>query len=762
MKGNWIFLALVALCGCSLFLDIHWGLTLFFHLVWLRIFLLRKRYIIYSAMFIYVIFALIGFWTNENHFTKLSANQSLFLISFSDYPQIDGNQLKSVVTTNKNEKVMLNYIIQTEEEQKKLIDHLSIGQSCKVVGELVRPEENRNENLFNYRRYLFRQNIHWILKMKTFIACNEPKKGGLAFIYHIREEGLKKIDYVFSKATTPYAKALLFGDSNSFTEEIYSLYQRLGIVHLLAISGLHVGVISGGIFYFFIRIGLTREASSKMLFIILPLYSLFTGANPPVVRAVMMTMLLIISIQKKSPFTSLDALSISFLFLLFKNPYLLFNIGFQLSFTVSLAILLASRSILPRYHHFLTKTFMVSFISQVAAIPILTFNFFEFSIISLFSNILYVPLYTFIILPLLFFAYLMFYTTPMNFSFFEYISQWIILFSEKLGHILDIKGGVIVLGKPKIIILLVLIITTQGLFILLEKGYSILISATPLMVLICLIKIFQFVSPIGEVTAIDVGQGDSILIQLPYHQGTYLIDTGGQIVIQQDEWKRRRKNFQIGNDIIIPLLKSKGITVIDKLILTHSDADHIGEANEIINKLSIKQVLVPPNSWEKPLMMDILTKAKNSKIPIKVVKNGVKWLNPSGSFQFVSPFDNNYDGNNGSLVLYANVGGKSWLFTGDLEEKGEQKLIAQHKFKIDVLKVGHHGSKSSSSENFIEQLNPKFAIISAGRNNRYGHPNHEVLKILEEHHIHIFRTDQNGAIQYKFYKNKGTFHTIFP
>ncbi|MGE8206179.1 DNA internalization-related competence protein ComEC/Rec2 [Heyndrickxia sp. NPDC080065] len=762
MKGYWFFLAIVALCGCSIPIGIHWGLVIFFHLIWLRMFLLKKRFLLYSAILVYAIFALIGLWANEQRISFLNPHQTNFLITFLEYPQIDGNQLKSIGKTDLSEKVVLKYKIQTEEEKKKLLKYVRSGQTCKVNGDLIKPEANRNENLFNYKLYLYRQNIHWILDVSEIVGCKEGEKELFSWIHDVREQGLKKVESLFSEAAIPYAKALIFGDNSSFSEEIYSLYQRLGIVHLLAISGLHVGVISAGIFYILIRIGLIREFTSYALLTILPLYAIITGANPPVVRAVTMSMLLIVSIQKKSPFSSLDALSISFLFFLFKDPYILFHIGFQLSFIVCLSILLASKSILPRYNNFFVKSMMISVISQVAAIPILSFHFFEVSIISILSNVLYVPFYTFITLPVIFITYLSSYLHHSIFSILEKVTDMIVNISEKLGYLLDVKGAVLVIGKPNIVILILLILVSQFVLFQLEKGLPLIKAVFPLILIICFIKIFQMYHPIGEVTFIDVGQGDSIFIRLPYHRGNYLIDTGGQLNFPQDEWMKRKKTFSVGNDIIIPFLKSQGITRIDKLILTHSDVDHMGEAIEIMERTTVNQLLVSPNSWVKPVMLNTVEMAKELRIPIKIVKDGVKWENRSGVFQFVYPFINEYEGNNSSLVLYAQFGGKRWLFTGDLEKQGEEEMIRKYRMDIDVIKIGHHGSKGSSSPLFIEHFKPKYAIISAGKNNRYGHPHQDVLGVLEKNNTKILRTDENGAIQYKYFQNDGTFHTILP
>ncbi|MGV3464012.1 MAG: ComEC/Rec2 family competence protein, partial [Heyndrickxia sp.] len=253
-----------------------------------------------------------------------------------------------------------------------------------------------------------------------------------------------------------------------------------------------------------------------------------------------------------------------------------------------------------------------------------------------------------------------------------------------------------------------------------------------------------------------------ILIRLPYNRGTYLIDTGGSVVFDVPEWSKRKHPFSVGKDILVPYLKGKGISKIDKLILTHSDSDHIGAAKELVETIKIREVYISPNSWKKPLMYETLLHFQKEKISIMEVKDGFGWKTKDSSFQVVYPFEQHYEGNNDSLVLFAKFGGKRWLFTGDLEQEGEAELIHSHRFQADVLKVGHHGSKTSTSLLFLESVQPKIAIISVGKDNRYGHPNQEVLDRLKQEEVKVFRTDMEGEVIYKFTGNNGTFQTLLP
>jgi len=309
--------------------------------------------------------------------------------------------------------------------------------------------------------------------------------------------------------------------------------------------------------------------------------------------------------------------------------------------------------------------------------------------------------------------------------------------------------------------MLLFIIAVILFFVIWENRGSIIIALLPITLLLIMhIIIVQF-SPNGEIVFIDVGQGDSILIKLPYNRGTYLIDTGGELRFEEEQWQQRKNPFNVGKNILIPLLKSKGITKIDKLILTHSDVDHMGAATELMTELNVSEILISPNSWKESTMAELLTIISEQETPLLEVTDGYSWNNKSGEFQVLYPLDRTYEGNNDSIVIYGKIGGLNWLFMGDLEKEGEAEIIREYKkMDVNVLKVGHHGSKTSTTAEFIEWLQPDIAIISVGSNNRYGHPHADVIQLLQQNNIKLFRTDKNGGVHYKFKNNNGTFQSI--
>jgi competence protein ComEC len=278
-----------------------------------------------------------------------------------------------------------------------------------------------------------------------------------------------------------------------------------------------------------------------------------------------------------------------------------------------------------------------------------------------------------------------------------------------------------------------------------------------------IILIFQYninrLSSNGGITYVDVGQGDSILIQLPYNGGNYLIDTGGILSFQKEPWQMKESEFDTGKDILLPFLKSKGIRKLDKLILTHADFDHIGGSKAILTTLPVESLIMPLGQNADFEKFSWLNQKEVDAIKL-IVQEGDSWVVGENSFQVIHPKLPNGDKNSSCIVLYAQINGIKFLFTGDADIAAEDEMLSKYTLKVDVLKAGHHGSKTSTGKSFLKNLNPKVSIISVGENNRYGHPSPELLKELQENQIQIFRTDIDGSINFDF--KKGTFKTFPP
>jgi len=260
----------------------------------------------------------------------------------------------------------------------------------------------------------------------------------------------------------------------------------------------------------------------------------------------------------------------------------------------------------------------------------------------------------------------------------------------------------------------------------------------------------------NEITIIDIGQGDSILLR-DWRGKTILIDTGGKVDLGQKEaWKKRRSTSN-AERTLLPYLKSRGIDEIDHMILTHTDTDHMGDLEVLATKVRIKEINISKGSLKKDSFVRLL---KRLNLPVKTLEAGDQLSIFDGSAEVLYPVEIGDGSNNDSIVLYGRFYGLSFLFTGDLEEEGEKTLLARYpQLRVDVLKAGHHGSKGSSHPAFLEKIQAKIALISAGEKNRYQHPHQETLERFKELQMTVFRTDQQGAIRFRGW-NQWTIETV--
>jgi len=617
--------------------------------------------------------------------------------------------------------------------------------------------------------YLNRKEIFWILQPNEISPsiCTPPQgKNLITLLKRIRQKEVDKLEEKLDEELSAIFAALLFGDRNLMNPQMEEAYAKTGTVHLLAISGLHVALLTGMCFAFLLRVGMTREKAELTLIMLLPFYAVLTGLAPSVNRAVLMLMLVLVARRLKFRITPLDAISIAFLFLALLSPYTIYEPGFQLSFGVSLALVLSSTKIIHSFQSYLGKLLVVSFVAQLASIPILLSYFYEISLISVVANLLFVPLFSFVILPLVLVTYLAGLFFPFTSDLFLFLVSVFVRFANKISTSLaSFEFSSVVIGKPSAFILLLYLVTYLVFFICWEKKMGkktfavFLLPIIPVLVQVAL----PYLSPYGKVTFIDVGQGDSVLIRLPHNRANYLIDTGGTISFPGEAWEKRRNHFETGEDILLPFLKSEGVRKLDKLILTHGDMDHIGGAPAILSELSIDEVLIPISIERSEMERRVLGIAETNQAKVRIVGAGARWKVGQDLFQIISPLDKLEDKNEGSIVLFANFGGKRWLFTGDIGASGEAELIKQFaRMDVDVLKVGHHGSKTSSSEVFLDSIQPETAVISAGEGNRYGHPHSEVVERLENRKVKLYRTDTQGAVIYTFKDKSGTFRTWIP
>jgi competence protein ComEC len=769
MKGNFIYIALSAIFGILLgYFSLH-VYPLILSSVYFLFLLFRKREICLFCLAAMIVFYVYFIYIDGKNRTMLKDTMTQFSVRLVTPVTIDGDRLIGTAETPQREKVKISYRIRSKEEKKKL-SLLSVGMVCSFAGVLEVPEAARNPYAFNYKKYLYFQRIHWLLKPHT-LSLDHCRSTPLSFyekLIAVREKGIAYIEQYFPSATIGIVQALVYGEREQMSETILEGYQKLGLIHLLAISGLHVTMLIGMSFFLAIRIGMTRETAALLLIFLLPLYTVLTGASPSVVRASLMAGIVLISLKWPTKLLPIDSLSTTCIIMLLLNPYALFQAGFQLSFIATLGLILSSHMILQQSSPLL-QLVSTTVIAQLSSLPLLLYHFFEISLLSFPLNLVFVPLYSFIILPLSLISLIGHYLfTPVG-KLFIFMLEKILLLTNQLIEFLAVHSSFsLTLGRPSSLMLFFYCIAILFVFVEFEKMSQGWRKYKSVFFLVCVIIVDWFTPYLdryGEVVLLDVGQGDCIYIELPYRKGVYLIDTGGVVSFSKPSWRKRKDEFEVGADVVVPFLKAKGVSRLDKLIITHGDYDHMGAAQTIIEQTTVKELFIGKGGNKDRLQQRLVKAAKRHHVFVREISRGEKWNAAGISFYVLSPTNTESEEskNNRSIVLYTNLGGVTWLFTGDLEESGEKELLhAFPSLRADVLKVGHHGSDTSTSEALLKRIQPKVALISVGKHNRYQHPHETVIQRLRAHNITILRTDWHGAIQFIYTKKSGTFTTMLP
>ncbi|MBU9722526.1 MULTISPECIES: DNA internalization-related competence protein ComEC/Rec2 [Bacillaceae] len=621
------------------------------------------------------------------------------------------------------------------------------GDRCAVKGALQKPRSASNPHSFDYFEYLKRQGIHWVLQ----VTENKCESGGGSNIrekiLHYRKKGIDTIMAFDNVETSALMAALVFGERSFIPKERIEGYRMLGVLHLLAVSGLHVGLITFAVFYLFCWIGLTREKAHLILFFMMPIYIILAGGAPSVTRASLMCMAFLFFGACRFKVSALTVLSIVGLGLLIHDPYILYHLGFQLSFITSFALLVSSR--LLRGKNKMVILFKVTLIAQGISLPLSLFHFYELSILTLPVNLLFIPFISMWYLPMSFFTMILLIVFPPAANLTYFLAEHSLVIAHYMMDImLELNGFTVVFGKPAPLIILGLFCSLFYFMYTIElRKRKLIFFAGGLFIFFLMLPLISpYLRQYAVLTMLDVGQGDAIVIELPRRKGVYLIDTGGIIHWGNDSANKRAGP---GERTIEPFLKGNGIAKIDRLILTHGHLDHIGESCYISEKFRVVDVLYPISDSFSEEAVRLLGCVYQNSYSWNWGEAGDYWEDGDAAFYLINPTGEEKSENDLSIVIVAVIEGISILLTGDLEEPGERRIVREvPPISIDILKVGHHGSRTSSSPSFIDHWTPSFAIISAGRNNSFGHPHEEVLERFYERQIPVLRTDEHGAIQF--------------
>ncbi len=700
-----------------------------------------------------------------NNQTNLLIGEQLFLIELDPNKlKIDGDQIQFGGTVKKagensaiSEKIIVFYRLSDEEEKNSWEKKKEVEEFI-VTGSLTKPEKNRNLNQFDYQQYLHRNKIHWTLEAETIDTYSNIQRQTFfdrLNVKNIRQAILVHIEKATTNRVSSYIKTLLFADTSSIDDQVMSGYKEIGIIHLLSISGLHIQFFIAGLTYIFWRIGVTREKTYLFLVLFLPVYGSLTGWGISIFRAIVTSLISQTGSYIRRPISGLDTWSWTLIIGLWIDPYQIFSIGFQLSYLLSLTLILFSKSLFNRSKSNSVNGLYISSVLTLISIPILSFHFFEFSWMGIVANLIFVPLFTWIVMPLtimLFISSYLFSGTLLFHLSMNLTEKLLEIIEWTVSKISLFPYSTFVTGKVPFGLFILTIIVVIIFLIALEEQKKINRSLVLLIIVFTIFIYYQKYDPFGEVLMLDVGQGDAILIKEPFGAGVYLIDTGGKVAFEKEDWQIRENQSTVASRVLIPVIKSLGVTQIDQVFITHGDEDHMGELEELAQSITVKELIFPEGTTKKQLFYDTAKILEKNGVKLKAItaKNNQKQLF-GPSLTVLWPIEVGEGGNNDSLVLYGKVGNYYWLFTGDVEEAGELELVAFYPhLKVDILKVGHHGSQTSTSEKFIQQIKPKIALISCGLNNRYNHPNGDVLGRLADLDTTIYRTDLQGSFRYTY------------
>ena len=620
------------------------------------------------------------------------------------------------------------YQLQTKEEQA-YFKHLDHGLELRIKGELEPPTKQRNFMGFDYQAYLKTQGIYHLLKISQILDKRpaEPRDV-IGLLSSWRRKALVWVYQHFPQPMSHYMTGLLFGFLDVEFEEMSQLYSNLGIIHLFALSGMQVAFFLDAFRRFFLRLGLEQEKVAILLYPFSLLYAGMTGFSVSVVRSLVQKLL------AQLGFKGMENMGMTLLLLLLFLPSSLLTAGGLLSCAYAFILTLTSSE---EEKSGIRKAVKESLVLTLGVLPFLIFFFGEYQPWSLPLTFVFSLLFDVLLLPGLSVVFLLSFLYPLTFW-----NPFFIWMEKSMEAIAGFTSPSLVFGQPSISFFLLLLFLLACLYEMRKvKKWRYLF-----LLLVC--SVFALVKhPLeNEITIIDIGQGDSILLR-DWRGKTILIDTGGKVDFGQKEAWRHRRSTSNAERTLLPYLKSRGIEQIDHMVLTHTDTDHMGDLEVLAAKVKIKEINISKGSLKKDSFVRLL---KRLNLPVKTLEAGNQLSIFDGSAEVLYPVEVGDGSNNDSLVLYGHFYGWSFLFTGDLEEEGERTLLARYpQLRVDVLKAGHHGSKGSSHPAFLKQIQAKIALISAGEKNRYQHPHQETLERFKELQMMVFRTDQQGAIRFR-------------
>ena len=643
------------------------------------------------------------------------------------------------------------------------------GDEVSIVGSIEKPSKARNFKGFDYSEYLKSKNVYGTIEADSVEIFDENKIDFFSIIINKIQNNVKEnMTKLLGQEESALCIGILIGDTMEISEKTEDNFKRSNLTHLLAVSGSHITYI---ITAFSATLGRMNKKSTKIITIIFLLFfTAITGFTPSVLRASIMGILVLLASLLHRKSDTINNLGISSLLILIHNPYYITNLGFLLSFAGTIGIVILNDKISNflngklnkrsnKIIKYLNESFCITLSANLIIIPVMAYSFSSISFTFWISNILAGPVMeaTTILGFIVYFLSLIFVPFAKFIGIFLNICLSILLiianFSAKLPFSLVYIKTPYLLECVAYYLVLYAIFNRRKIIVLKSiLTNAIIKTVTTLLIITILVSSFYgFIQKKLVIYFVDVGQGDCTLIKTPENK-TILIDGGGS----------EFGNFDVGEKILLPYLLDRRINKIDYMLISHFDSDHIGGLFYILENLKVKNIIIAKQGKKSENLNKLLEITKEYKINIILVENGnVVKIDKYSYFEILFPEDNfikeNILNNNSIVARFSSLGLKI-LFTGDIEEVAEKRLCEMYKntdkLKADILKVAHHGSKTSSTEVFLALVQPKIALIGVGENNKFGHPNQITLDKIGKYTKYIYRTDLNGEIQIMYNKNK--------
>lgn len=671
----------------------------------------------------------------ENKYSKISDMPIKEMVTIiSDIQEKEYKKVCTAKIVRNNKKILINIKMSQD------IPSIKYGDSLYIEGEFKQPEEARNYKGYNYKQYL---------KTKKIIGTVELEKAKIlkssngSFIHNIQKYIKDTINGTLTDEEGNLLLAILLGDKDKLSEDIQESFKTSNLSHMLAVSGAHVSYIILGLTYVLQNSIIGKKNGKIVCIFFLLVFMAITNFTPSVTRACIMAVLTLFSgiiYRKSDVYTNI---SVAALITLIFNPYSLLDLGFQLSYGGTIGIIIFIKRIQEKKSNskvinYIKQMALVSIYANIIIIPIMMYHFNTVSFTFIISNIMASPILGIIVITGFLFIIASITVKP--------LTRLIAIFIKPILSIL-IKISQICSKLPFSNILVV----TPYMFNVISY-YAIILYCIKskknnkckiiicLLIVLILINFIIYIFPQKlRIFFIDVGQGDSTLIITP-DKKTVLIDGGGS------------DSFDVGKKVLLPYLLDRRILKIDYVLISHFDTDHCGGILTIMEKVKVKNIIISEQAEHSENYERFKKLMIHKKIRLIEVKKGdkikigryseFKILFPTSRLLSENPLNNN------SIVAQFNYNNFKMLFTGDIEKLAEQQILKAEKAEIraDILKVAHHGSKTSSIPEFIKAVKPKIALIGVGKNNTFGHPNQQTIKNLENIKCRIYRTDLQGEI----------------